>query len=969
MAEKGSGSNLSNWQLAWLKRHETQLIARMATMEIVDILAEKRWVDQETDLYQRIEAQTTIPNERARLLLNYVRSSTAECFWELQTALAKTGCVDLALSRENERAIVETFTDDELTAAFYLVWQEGRPASVVKVNRQLKELYRGLKMRPLAGMAGSTPVSLDDIRVNICLLSADKLSVLCGSPGQYEPLSVSHLKEKASSVVELQGILENEEDNRIQVSGIAGSGKSTAFMEKAPHEWAKVNLPRGHCPFWQHIALYFRGSLTNKKWWKAQDLAEIFGLARYNLTREEEGEVVRYIKSNSQQVLLVADALDEATVDEDSLLWEILTGKCEDLPRLKLIVLSRPCEQALWLSKHCLFHRRLEVVGFTDKKIEEFIQAFFVQTPQKAHELQAQLAVRPDVMALMHTPLLATLMCRLFQLDMALPSTQTGVYQSVALAMLRQSTERVKTKVPKNILDELSPPELQAIVENLCKLAFDSLKKSEVVFTETQLSSARCLSATSYLGFLSASPAVNIAGHDEDAYSFQHHTMQEFFAAVHVVRECNRTAARRTGGIIKALGRKFKKAKPSFMARLVDELGLDSDYARFWPFVSGLLPERRCESLLSAIANKVMAARDDPPKLSRLLLLLLHCHSECVTKLPREGSPAVTMVMNSIGLMLKFIHLSGSDARAVADTLHQYSASVEEVNLFSTMMDDSSASIVIAGLQNCTRLTQLNPGMTSNAADSRDIAKVIEQNKSSLRKLIIPVSDEDLPSISPSISACRQLGTLTIGSRALTNVSAPAVADTLRCHRSLEVFGLTGGIDDGGFTSIESSLLDTSAQLEVLVLQWTMLSVSALSSTLTSLTCLKWLQLVGNPIGDAGFCQLTTPLQQLASLKYLQLYDVGLTVQSVAKIEKLLQHTSTRLVEIAMLSNKSSFLPTGQGVDDIAQLISMPLKKKTRPREPDFILGYPTTERLLFANDRSQKLFLAFFDWLFFSFH
>ena len=329
-----------------------------------------------------------------------------------------------------------TFTDEELTAAFYQLWQEGRPASVVKVNRQLKELYRGLKRRPLAGVAGSTPVSLDDIRVNICLLSADKLSALCGSPGQYEPLSVSHLKEKASSVVDLQDVLENEEDDRIQTSGIAGSGKSTAFMEKAPHEWAKVHPPRGCRPFWPHIALFFKGSLTNKKWWKAQDLVEIFGLSRYNLTREEEGEVVRYIKSNSHQVLLVADALDEATVVEDSLLWDILTGKCEDLPRLKLIVLSRPCEQALWLSKHCLFHRRLEVVGFTDARVEQFIKAFFAQTPQKALELQAQLAGRADVSVLMHTPLLATLMCRLFQLDVALPSTQTGVYRSSVLAML-----------------------------------------------------------------------------------------------------------------------------------------------------------------------------------------------------------------------------------------------------------------------------------------------------------------------------------------------------------------------------------------------------------------------------------------------------------------------------------------------------------------------------------------------------
>ena len=800
-------------------------------------------------------------------------------------------------------------------------------------------------MRSLTDAAGAESVSLDDIQVNICLLSADKLSALCGSPGQKEPLTLSKLKDKESSVIELEDVFQHDMHDRIQTSGIAGSGKSTAFMEKAAFEWAKVNPPHDHRPFWPQVALFFRGSLTDKKWWKARELTEIFGLSRFNLTRKARSEVVRFIKSRSQQVLLVADALDEATVDEDSLLWEIVTGKCKDLPRLKLIILSRPCERALWLSKNCLFHRRLEVVGFTDAKIARFVQVFFARTPQKALELQAQLSNRADVSALMHTPLLATLMCRLFQLDMVLPSTQTGVYRSSVLAMLRQSCGRAKKKAPKNILDELSPPELQATMENLCKLAYDTLKKTEVVFTETQLSSASCLSAAGDLGFLSSSPCVGIEGHDEDAYSFQHHTMQEFFAALHAVREYNRAPEKKSIG------------------DLVAELGVDGDYARFWPFVSGLLSGSQCESLLSAIADKVTSARDGhPSKLSRLLLLLLHCHSECVTELPREGSPAIAMVMKSIGLQLTFTHVSASDARATAEVVRLYSSSVRKVDLFSTMMDDSSASIVIASLQQCTRLSYLNPGMTSNAADSQVVAKVIEQNKSSLSGLTVPVGDEDLPSTAPSITTCSQLVILTIGSRALTNKSAPAVADTLRCHRSLKEFGLTGGVDDDGFTSIASSLLDTSAQLERLVLHWTMLSVSMLSDTLTSLTCLTVLQLAGNPIGDDGFHQLTTPLLRLTSLQHLELIDVDLTIQSVEEMDKLLQHTPTQLVKIVVVSRKCTFLPTGQDVDDIAQLISMTLKVKVRFSEPLFILGYPITEQLKFVNDRSQKLFLYFFD-------
>ena len=295
-----------------------------------------------------------------------------------------------------------------------------------------------------------------------------------------------------------------------------------------------------------------------------------------------------------------------------------------------------------------------------------------------------------------------------------------------------------------------------------------------------------------------------------------------------------------------------------------------------------------------------------PSDLARVLLLLFNCHSECVTELPREGSPAVAMVMKSVGLKLTYTHVSASDARTAADVLRQYSSSVQKVDLYSSMMDDSSTSTVIAGLQNCTRLTYLNPGIISNAVDTQIVAKVIERNKSSLHWLIVPAGDEHWPSIAPSVAACDRLVDLRIGSRSLTNKSAPSVADTLRCHRSLKLFGLTGGIEDDGFTSIASSLLDMSAQLERLYLNWTKLSVSTLSDAITSLTCLKWLQLVANPIGDDGFQQLITPLKRLTSLQYLELMDVDLTVHSVDEIEKLLQHTPTRL-HVLVVSRKSTF--------------------------------------------------------------
>ena len=349
----------------------------------------------------------------------------------------------LGIARKDEQVVAGSFSAEELTAAFYSGWEEGRPVSVVTVNKKLKERYRALKMPGFGRGGGAEACFVGRDSCEHLSPELGQADALCGSPGQSQPLELDSLKDKTSSVITLEDLFSkravSDAADLLMAAGIAGSGKSTAFTLKAAFEWAQVDCEE---PFWDLFALFFTGSLTDPSWWKAKDLVEVFGLGRYGLTEAEQKEVVAYMCDHSEEILLVADSLDEAAIDKRSLLWQILCGKCQDLPKLHVIICSRPCEKTLWLSKHCLFSRRLEVVGFTEEKIGQFVTAFFTQSPQKAHDLQVQLSGRPKVRSLMHTPLLATMICRLFQLEKALPSTQTDVYQSAILAMLQQTTER-----------------------------------------------------------------------------------------------------------------------------------------------------------------------------------------------------------------------------------------------------------------------------------------------------------------------------------------------------------------------------------------------------------------------------------------------------------------------------------------------------------------------------------------------
>ena len=655
------------WQRAWLNRHRRQLISRMSTMDIIDVLIEKGSIDTDQDAYQNIAAcHYQQRNERARLLLDFLlaRSNTQDHFWDFQAALSETGLGDLAVKREDEQRLAQTFdTDSRISSS------ENRelPASVVKVVDELKKRYRKFEVPSVHAADNCKPMSLDKLVVNISLLSADELDALCGCPAQKQPFSFGSLKDKASSAIDLKDVFKKDENVlcvlRQLVSGGAGAGKSTAFVKKAPYEWAQEESD-----FWEHLTLLFEGSLNDPDWWKANDLREVFRLQQpsFGLSEEEQDEVVKFICRHSEEVLLVADSMDEANVDVDSLLWRVLTGKCDDLPSLSIIICSRPCEKTTWLSKKCVFHRRLEVIGFSDRKIDRFIQAYFSQDQQKASQLAAQLVERPNVRLLMHTPLLCAMVCRLFQMGKHLPESHSEVCHSAVLAVLQQSIDRAGQEPPDSILDTLSPPELHTAVENLAKLAFEGLTKKQVLFTKTQLKNTGCLEFGVNLGFLSLAPSIATVRRSMDVYSFHHHTVLEFFAALHAVKEC--------------------QLKRQSMKDLVDKLGMDGDLSSFWRCVSGLLKGDECECLLSALASKVMAyprTADGVMKFEgqRLLLLLLGCHAECIRELPTQGSEAVSKVISRNGLTCIAHYLSTSDAQALSCALYMYSSQVRTIDL------------------------------------------------------------------------------------------------------------------------------------------------------------------------------------------------------------------------------------------------------------------------------------------------
>ena len=644
--------------------------------------------------------------------------------------------------------------------------------------------------------------------------------------------------------------------------------------------------------------MLFEGTLADKDWWDAKTLAEVFGLASFDLTKEEEDEVVRYIRSHAEEVLLVADAMDEADVKTDCLLWRVLKGECKAVEGLKVITCSRPCERMAWLAKNCPFDRHLEVVGFSEEKIGQFIEAYFRTDLQKAHELKVQLASRSDVHSLMHTPLLATMICRHFEISATLPNTQTEVYQSAVIAMLQQSGARDGVEIPTNILAQLSPPRLHQAVVSLSRLAYEALCKKSVVITKSELETANCLGDAVQFGFLSASPGTSMGvKRREDVYAFAHHTMLEFFSAVHAVRELIESG----------------KKTP---ADLVNERGMDGDLARFWVFVSGLLPSERCETLLSGLRRKI---HHTPlfAEQTRRRLLLLDCYLECASKLPGQRSDTIAGEMTG-GVELQSFHLTVSNVQTVSRVIRQYSTEVARVTFFNTTVDDpGSLPLIITSLLECHNLKAL--GLPATALTPQAVSgmvNLIEKNASSLTTVSIPVSDEDLPSISPAIQKCTSLVELSIGSRSLTNAAAPLVVDILRHQNRLIYFNLSGAMDEEGFSPIAEALGAQGETLKSLSLYWIELSPAMIRRTLSPLTKLTELVLIGVTIGDDGVCQLA---EHRALPSDVTLYDVGITPVSIPVLAAYLETMPPAAGHSKVTMKRSLCSSTGQDIADIMQ--------------------------------------------------
>ncbi|XP_064399925.1 NACHT, LRR and PYD domains-containing protein 3-like isoform X2 [Halichondria panicea] len=357
-------------------------------------------------------------------------------------------------------------------------------------------------------------------------------------------------------------------EKKLIVEGNAGIGKTTLCTMLA-EGWAEGNiLTQFDCV----LLLPLREQLVSS----ASSLTDLLALHHPDEIICEP--VVRHLKRiRGKGVLIIADGWDElseANRSKASFLYNLLFGR--HLPFISVLLTSRPSASA---PLHDLpsVDRLVEVVGFNEENIKQYIESEFDQFPEKASSLIEQLENNPVLESVCSVPLNCAIVCNLWHtLDRELPRTLTELYTQIVLNIILRN---IKKKFPDcpiglNSFDEI-PNDLQDTFWLICEFAYECLLLDQLVFSEAELSSRlpdvgdklQCF------GLLQSARSLLPVGHGL-SFHFAHLTIQEFMAALHLATLPNEEKLK----VVKASARSVRfNMVWRFMFGLASKLYRESD--------------------------------------------------------------------------------------------------------------------------------------------------------------------------------------------------------------------------------------------------------------------------------------------------------------------------------------------------------------------------------------------------------
>jgi len=247
--------------------------------------------------------------------------------------------------------------------------------------------------------------------------------------------------------------------------------------------------------------------------------------------------IVQYLEDTSgKHCIIVFDGYDELSEDKriESFIEKIIKHKV-----LKLCTVVITSRQNASLDLRSDIEYRVEILGFTKEKRDEYISHCLKNDKDKIQKMREYLITNPFIDGLCYIPLNMTiLICLMLESDTAeLPRNQTEINDRFTVAAISRYLKREHNiEYDGGTLQQL-PEEFKQQFEYLCQLAYVFLGMDKIVFDDNDIrkhcpnlvekwSTLGLLNVVNYRGFHKTTPRAS--------YNFLHFSIQEFLAAYHI---------------------------------------------------------------------------------------------------------------------------------------------------------------------------------------------------------------------------------------------------------------------------------------------------------------------------------------------------------------------------------------------------------------------------------------------------
>ena len=333
-------------------------------------------------------------------------------------------------------------------------------------------------------------------------------------------------------VDDIFGSSEEPNDPLVLVEGSPGIGKTT-FCLKLAHDWANDAMPRNFPSFKLVFLLKCRDIIKDV-------VEEIFEQLLPEDRKEKTKEALdNFLEdlNNQKQILIILDGLDELPDKSEDRVNKVLGRK--KMSFCYVLATTRQ-EKGIYTREQFKFYICLSIEGFSEENSIEYIRKHFrslgAKHSSKGERLIQEIGWNPLFHDFRTNPLNLLLLCVVYEEHGgSLPSSSTGLYQTIVRCLLRKYCAKEELKAAEK--DEDLDKQFELPILALGELAWKCLLNDCLSFYEDELEELERSNeniVARRLGLVYKEESLKRLK-PRHAYSFLHKTFQEYLAASHIV--------------------------------------------------------------------------------------------------------------------------------------------------------------------------------------------------------------------------------------------------------------------------------------------------------------------------------------------------------------------------------------------------------------------------------------------------